>query len=54
MIEHNLDIIKATDHIVDLGPEGGIGAGQIVAQTDGSYTGQYLRPYLQLGEPAAD
>jgi excinuclease ABC subunit A len=54
VIEHNLDIIKVSDHIIDLGPEGGDGGGQIiaqgtpeeVAQVEGSYTGHYLRPYL--------
>jgi excinuclease ABC subunit A len=54
VIEHNLDIIKAADHLIDLGPEGGSGGGEIVAQgtpeevceVEGSYTGQYLRPYL--------
>jgi excinuclease ABC subunit A len=56
VIEHNLDIIKVADHIIDLGPEGGDGGGQIiaqgtpeeVAQIEGSYTGQYLRPYLEM------
>ena len=55
IIEHNLDIIKVADHIVDLGPEGGHRGGEIVAQgtpeeimtVPTSYTGQYLRPYLQ-------
>lgn len=58
VIEHNLDIIKIADHIIDLGPEGGSGGGCIVAegtpeaiaQIEGSYTGQYLRPYLQVAE----
>ena len=62
VIEHNLDIIKTADHIIDLGPEGGSGGGTIiatgtpeeVAQLDHSYTGRYLRPYVQLSEPAAD
>lgn len=52
MIEHNLDLIKIADHIIDLGPEGGNGGGQIVAQgtpkevtkCKKSYTGQYLKP----------
>ncbi len=54
VIEHNLDIIKAADHILDLGPEGGAAGGYIVAQgtpedvvaVKASYTGQYLKPYL--------
>lgn len=54
VIEHNLDFIKIADHIIDLGPEGGIGGGQIIAQgtpeqvakCKNSYTGQYLKPIL--------
>ena len=57
VIEHNLDVIKTSDWIVDLGPEGGDGGGYIVAQgtpeqiaaSKASYTGQYLKPVL--GEP---
>ncbi len=54
VIEHNLDVIKTADHIIDLGPEGGDGGGCVVAagtpeevaQVAESYTGQYLKPYL--------
>ena len=54
VIEHNLDVIKTADHIIDLGPEGGDGGGTIVAegtpeqvaQEEKSYTGQYLKKYL--------
>ena len=60
VIEHNLDIIKTADHIIDLGPEGGDGGGEVIAQgtpeevalSPGSYTGQYLRNYLKLPQPA--
>jgi excinuclease ABC subunit A len=55
VIEHNLDVIKTADYIVDLGPEGGKGGGAIVAtgtpeevaQVVGSYTGEYLAPILK-------
>ncbi|MCD6353042.1 MAG: excinuclease ABC subunit UvrA, partial [Proteobacteria bacterium] len=55
IIEHNLEVIKTADHIIDLGPEGGDKGGYIVAagtpeeivQTPNSYTGQYLQPILE-------
>lgn len=55
VIEHNLDLIKTADYIIDLGPEGGEKGGQIVAvgspeqivKNDQSYTGKFLRKYLE-------
>lgn len=55
VIEHNLDVIKCADYIIDLGPEGGDGGGTIIARgkpeeivkVKGSYTGEYLAPYLK-------
>jgi excinuclease ABC subunit A len=55
VIEHNLDVIKTADWVIDLGPEGGEGGGEIIAAgtpetiaaTERSYTGQYLRPLLK-------
>ena len=54
IIEHNLDVIKCADHIIDLGPDAGINGGEIVAvgtpeeiaANDNSITGQYLKSYL--------
>ena len=54
VIEHNLDVIKTADYIVDMGPEGGVKGGQIIAQgkpeeiskIDNSYTGKFLKPLL--------
>ena len=55
VIEHNLDVIKRADYIIDLGPEGGSGGGRIVAtgtpeevaENPNSFTGQYLKPMLE-------
>ena len=55
VIEHNLDVIKTADYIVDMGPEGGVKGGNIIAEgkpeeiikIKGSYTGQYLKPMLE-------
>ena len=55
VIEHNLDVIKTADHIIDLGPEGGDEGGYLVAagtpeevaKVPGSYTGQYLKRYFE-------
>ncbi|OFI50019.1 excinuclease ABC subunit A [Floricoccus tropicus] len=55
VIEHNLDVIKTADHIIDLGPEGGAGGGQLIAtgtpeeiaKVKKSYTGQYLKGKLE-------
>ena len=54
VIEHNLDVIKVADHIIDLGPEGGDQGGELVftgtpedcARCESSYTGQYLKQLL--------
>jgi excinuclease ABC subunit A len=55
VIEHNLDVIKSADHIIDMGPEGGSGDGQVVAtgtpeeiaKTTESHTGQFLKRMLK-------
>ena len=57
VIEHNLDVIKVADYLIDLGPEGGDGGGTVVAsgtpeqvaRCPGSYTGKYLKPVLERG-----
>ncbi|MFN2412204.1 MAG: ATP-binding cassette domain-containing protein, partial [Pyrinomonadaceae bacterium] len=54
VIEHNLDVIKTADYVIDMGPEGGAGGGEIVAigtpeqitENGRSYTGKYLKPHL--------
>ena len=58
VIEHNLDVIKVADHIIDLGPEGGDGGGNLVfagtpedcARCPGSFTGEFLKPMLEKAE----
>ena len=55
VIEHNLDVIKTADYIIDMGPEGGEEGGRVIAsgtpeevcQVEGSYTAQYLKKYLR-------
>ncbi|MBE6111464.1 MAG: excinuclease ABC subunit UvrA [Peptococcaceae bacterium] len=64
VIEHNMDVIKSADYIIDLGPEGGKGGGRIVAtgtpedviQVEESYTGQFLKKFMdrQLNGPAPE
>ena len=57
VIEHNLDVIKTADYLIDLGPEGGAGGGTIIASgspeevvtVKESYTGKYLKPILEKG-----
>ena len=62
VIEHNLDVVKTADWIIDIGPEGGDGGGQIVAegtpedvaQVKGSHTGHYLADMLGVKQVAAE
>nr|WP_325251973.1 excinuclease ABC subunit UvrA [Amylibacter sp.] len=62
VIEHNLDVIKTADHIIDIGPEGGDGGGEIVAtgtpeqvaQNEASHTGRYLKDMLEPKQVAAE
>ncbi len=57
IIEHNLDIIKCADYIIDLGPEGGVGGGEVVAKgtpkqvikNKDSFTAKFLKPYIEKG-----
>ena len=54
MIEHNLDVIKTADHIIDMGPEGGVNGGKIIAQgtpekvsqVNDSFTGKFIKELL--------
>ena len=62
VIEHNLDVIKTADHVLDLGPGGGVRGGEVVARgtpeevaaVPASYTGQYLQPMLKRQREAAE
>ena len=62
VIEHNLDVVKSADWVIDLGPEGGEAGGQVVAvgtpeeiaAASGSFTGEFLRPLLARHEPPGD
>jgi excinuclease ABC subunit A len=62
VIEHNLDVVKTADWVIDIGPEGGDGGGEIVAvgtpeqiaEAEGSHTGRYLKPLLERRRLAAE
>ncbi|PVA08284.1 excinuclease ABC subunit UvrA [Thalassorhabdomicrobium marinisediminis] len=62
VIEHNLDVVKTADHVIDIGPEGGdkggtvvaVGTPEQVAEVEASYTGRYLKPMLQKTDLAAE
>ncbi|MEL7829307.1 hypothetical protein AAG604_14050 [Citromicrobium bathyomarinum] len=62
VIEHNLDVIKTADWVLDLGPDGGVRGGEIVAEgtpeevaaVSGSYTGSYLKPMLERARELAE
>ena len=62
VIEHNLDVVKTADHVIDIGPEGGDGGGRIVAvgtpeqvaEVAESHTGRYLKPMLTPRKVAAE
>ena len=55
VIEHNLDVVKSADYLIDFGPDGGAGGGKVIAKgtpeevadTDGSHTGEYLAKALK-------
>jgi excinuclease ABC subunit A len=61
VIEHQLDVVKCADYIIDLGPEGGEGGGQVVAKGTPEFvatqpqseTGKYLAPLLKRGQPVS-
>jgi len=61
IIEHNLDVIKTADWLIDMGPEGGAGGGQVIgtgtpedlAKNEKSFTGKYLAPLLKQKKSAA-
>ena len=62
VIEHNLDVVKTADWVLDIGPEGGVRGGEVVAQgtpeevaaTERSFTGQYLKPMLAKAERVSE